>query len=210
MSDTSLTRFQIEVAQLFFTLPESQGFLLAGGAALAAHQLTQRPTQDLDLFAGPQTTVTEVVESLSQAVTRQKWTCEVLRAGDTFTRMRVSKGNDNVYLDFAIDSPPIRPPVVSFLGPVFDPLELAARKLLALFDRAAARDFVDVFLLAQHFDRDIMLGLACDLDPGFNKGVFAEMLGSMKRYADHDLPIDADLLDEMKMFYTSWIAELKA
>lgn len=47
----SLTPFQIAVAELFFSLPESDGFLLAGGAALAAQRLTTRPTQDLDLFA---------------------------------------------------------------------------------------------------------------------------------------------------------------
>lgn len=45
-----LTPFQIAVAELFFSLPESDGFLLAGGAALVAQNLTTRPTQDLDLF----------------------------------------------------------------------------------------------------------------------------------------------------------------
>lgn len=49
-SVTGLTAFQIAVAQLFFSLPESDGFLLAGGAALAAQALTARPTRDLDLF----------------------------------------------------------------------------------------------------------------------------------------------------------------
>lgn len=38
------------MATLFFSLPASDGFLLAGGAALAAQQLTTRPTHDQDLF----------------------------------------------------------------------------------------------------------------------------------------------------------------
>jgi hypothetical protein len=37
-----LTAFQLEVARLFFGLPESEGFLLAGGAALLAQHLTTR------------------------------------------------------------------------------------------------------------------------------------------------------------------------
>ena len=45
-----LTAFQIELTRTFFTLPASQRFLLAGGAALLAQHLTVRPTQDLDLF----------------------------------------------------------------------------------------------------------------------------------------------------------------
>ncbi|MET9267921.1 nucleotidyl transferase AbiEii/AbiGii toxin family protein [Amycolatopsis sp. NPDC004079] len=48
-----LTAFQVAVARLFFELAQSDGFLLAGGAALLAQQLTTRPTQDLDFFASP-------------------------------------------------------------------------------------------------------------------------------------------------------------
>jgi hypothetical protein len=48
-----LTDFQIDVAQLFFSLPASGGFLLAGGGALLAQGLTARPTQDLDFFTRP-------------------------------------------------------------------------------------------------------------------------------------------------------------
>jgi hypothetical protein len=49
----ALTSFQVEVAQLFFSLSASKGFLLAGGAALTAQHLTTRPTRDLDFFTGP-------------------------------------------------------------------------------------------------------------------------------------------------------------
>ena len=48
--EPDLSAFQLEVAQLFFTLPASQGFLLTGGAALLAQHLTARPTEDLDFF----------------------------------------------------------------------------------------------------------------------------------------------------------------
>jgi hypothetical protein len=49
---TGLTEFQTTVAQLFFGLPASNGFLLAGGSALLASGLTTRPTHDLDFFGG--------------------------------------------------------------------------------------------------------------------------------------------------------------
>ena len=39
-SGPGLAAFQAEVARLFFGLPESRGFLLAGGAALLAQHLT--------------------------------------------------------------------------------------------------------------------------------------------------------------------------
>lgn len=49
-----LSQFQLEVAKLFFSLPASKGFLLAGGAALIAQHLSLRPTRDLDFFTGRQ------------------------------------------------------------------------------------------------------------------------------------------------------------
>ena len=48
-----LPPFQLEVARMFFALPASRGFLLAGGAALLAQHLTARPTEDLDFFTAP-------------------------------------------------------------------------------------------------------------------------------------------------------------
>ena len=37
-----LPPFQLEVARMFFALPASRGFLLAGGAALLAHRADAR------------------------------------------------------------------------------------------------------------------------------------------------------------------------
>ena len=41
--DNAPTAFQIEVAQVFFSVPEAESFLLAGGAALLAQGLTRAP-----------------------------------------------------------------------------------------------------------------------------------------------------------------------
>lgn len=46
-----LTAFQVEVSRLFFSLPASRDFLLAGGAALLAQHLTARPTLAHDTHA---------------------------------------------------------------------------------------------------------------------------------------------------------------
>jgi hypothetical protein len=45
-SQPDLSAFQLAVAQLFFTLPASKGFLLAGGGALLAQHLTSRRTEE--------------------------------------------------------------------------------------------------------------------------------------------------------------------
>lgn len=50
MADDPRTELQREILAFFFALPQSAGYLLAGGAALIATGLSTRPTDDLDLF----------------------------------------------------------------------------------------------------------------------------------------------------------------
>ena len=78
--EVALTAFQIEVSRLFFGLPASEGFLLAGGAALAAQQLTTRPTQDLDMFAGPgHGGVSNARDAFEAAASARGWTVHRIR-----------------------------------------------------------------------------------------------------------------------------------
>jgi hypothetical protein len=60
---------------------------------------------------------------------------------------------DNLLVDLALDSPPQQPATASLIGPTFAPEELAGRKVVALFDRAEARDFADVLELSGHFTK---------------------------------------------------------
>src|SRR6266567_7864862 len=170
---TALSAFQIEVAQIFFGLPASEGFLLAGGAALVAQALTARPTHDLDFFAGPgRGDVAAACSEFEAAAVERGWQVQRLQDGPTFCRLVVT-ADDPLMVDLAIDTPPTRPPTVSFVGPTFDVEELAGRKTLALFDRAAARDFVDVYELVRRYGKMLLLERAAEVDLGFDHNVFA-------------------------------------
>jgi hypothetical protein len=69
-----------EVAQLFFSLPASDGFLLAGGGALLAQGLTARPTQDLDFFTRPGAgDVRRARDEFTSAAGDRGWTVERVR-----------------------------------------------------------------------------------------------------------------------------------
>jgi hypothetical protein len=102
---SALTAFQISVASLFFSLPASEGFLLAGGAALAAQNLTSRPTHDLDLFtrAGA-SSVPEARDAFEAAARDCGWIVERIRNTETFCRL-VVHGDDDLLVDIALDSP---------------------------------------------------------------------------------------------------------
>src|SRR5437588_4060102 len=165
-----LSAFQQEVASVFFELAASEGFLLAGGAALVANQLTTRPTQDLDFFRST-STVTAARDELEQAAAERGWPARRIRDEATFVRLLI-EGPETVLVDLCLDSPPIRPPVETPLGPTFAPDELAARTVIAVFDRAEARDFADLFSLLTRFPKDVILLLANEIDHGFDLGTF--------------------------------------
>ena len=88
---------------------------------------------------------------------------------------------------------------------------LAGHKLLALFDRAAARDFADVYVLARRFGKDVLLARAAQVDAGLDTKVLADMLGTLDRFTDDEIPLpDRPLVAELRAFYASWRSELNA
>jgi hypothetical protein len=208
---SGLSVFQLEVAQLFFSLPASRGFLLAGGAALLAQHLTSRPTDDLDFFTAPERGhVPSARDELEAAVRQRGWSVERIQDSNTFCRLIIRSDTAEMLADLAVDAPPDHPGSVTIAGPTFDPEELAGRKLLALFDRAAARDFVDVYLLAQRFPKDLLLARAAEIDAGFDTQVLADMIATLARFTDADIPLPGEPVSALRAFYEDWHSELTA
>jgi hypothetical protein len=81
--------------------------------------------------------------------------------------------------------------------------------VVALFDRAEARDFADVFALAQRFPKDLLIRRAAEVDAGFDHLVLATMLGSLSRFRDDEIPIDTDRADQLRAFFEQWQEELR-
>lgn len=154
-STPNLTDFQLEIARLFFSLPASKGFLLAG----------EPPCSRSTSRRGPRKTS---ISSLLQS-----------------------------------------PPSLTAAGPTLDPEELAGHKLLALYDRAAARDFVDVYLLAQRFGQDVLLARAAQMDMGLYTKVLADMIATLGRFTDDEIPVPGGLpVSQVRAFYATWRSEL--
>lgn len=207
---TQLTGLQIEVAHIFFEVEASKGYLVPGGAALLAADLIARPTEDLDFFASaPVTSVTEAKEEFVQALQNRGYEVTVLQDALTFCRMVVGVDGAEVLVDLAIDSPPSSAPTMTLLGPTLAPEELAARKLLALFGRAEARDFADVYVLVHRFGKQALLEQAAALDAGFDTGVLAQMMHTIGRFADDEIPLPLSELPKAKEFFRAWAEELR-
>jgi predicted nucleotidyltransferase component of viral defense system len=111
----------------------------------------------------------------------------------------------------AVNAPPDSSPSVTPAGPTLAPEELAGHKLLALFDRAAARDFADVYVLARRFGKETLLARAARINAGFDQRVLAEMLTTLDRFTDAEIPVSGDTMPaDLRAFYTTWQSELTA
>lgn len=194
---------------MFFGLPESEGFLLAGGAALVAQRLTNRPTRDLDLFSAPGTAlVTAARDAIEVAATRRGWKVERVSDAETFCRLQITGLGEIQTVDLAIDVAPTQATILTGLGPSFAPEELAGRKTLALFDRAEARDFTDVHRLAQLFGRETLLARAAEVDNGFDPYVLASMMRTLDRFTDDEIPVDGIDVSALRNYFRDWAREL--
>ncbi len=64
----SLDPLHEQIARIAFALPEAGQVALAGGGAMLAHDLVDRPTQDVDLFTPDPSEVTRLVDALVVAL----------------------------------------------------------------------------------------------------------------------------------------------
>jgi hypothetical protein len=127
-----------------------------------------------------------------------------------FVRLLITGSRESLIVDLGRDSPGEEPVDATDLGPTLSLRDLAARKTLALFGRAEARDFAGVYDLARRFGRDQLLDWAADDDPGFDNQIVADMLASIERLSDEDLPVQARGASELRAYFRDWAAELAA
>jgi hypothetical protein len=205
-----LTALQVKAARLFFSLPESAGFAVAGGAALIARGLIQRPTRDIDLFLldAASSSVTAAAASFETAMSSHGWSHRRVIDQLEFVRFLISDDAEALIIDLGRDSPADEPGSNTELGHTLGSHDLAARKTLALFGRAEPRDFADVYDLAKRYGRDALLEWAAASDSGFDQQVFAEMLATLNRLTDEDLPVDARQAPLLRTFFRQWASEL--
>jgi hypothetical protein len=116
------------------------------------------------------------------------------RSSHGFARLTAVDGGD-VTVELAADAR-IRPVDSGPLGPVLSLEELGADKLLALFDRAQARDFVDVTALVERFGLERLCELASEKDSGFSRSVLVDMLRGFRRFAPKEFGLSKDAYED--------------
>jgi hypothetical protein len=202
-----LTRVQRKVAKLILATAGRSGFVLAGGAALVASRLSDRPTRDIDAFTSSPIDVRTEARRVVDALVTEGYEVVTTRETRSLVSMTVVTGvsrRSRIEVDLARDAISW-PTVTTSLGPTLSPRELAANKVLALFGRVQTRDLADVRSLARRLDLDSMLVDAATKDTGFDRGVLAEMVRLVTTRPDAEWPVGADVADLRR--FGDWLAD---
>jgi len=59
-------------------------------------------------------------------------------------------------------------------------------------------------LLAQRFGKRELLAQAQAVDAGLEEGFLADMIGSLRRFTDEEVPIDVDTVRDVRDFFALW------
>ena len=154
------------------------GFALAGSGAIREHGMTQRPTNDIDLFTVMQasTRFPHAVDSLIEHLTANNYDVTVERVSPSFAQLSVTPPHGApLSVDLAIDwraHTPVR------VGPVLDIEDAVGNKLSALYSRSYPRDYLDVDAIRATgtISDSRLIELLQERDAGFDVGFFTECL----------------------------------
>lgn len=184
-----------EVAAVCLRAAAGHGFALAGGNALIAHGIIDRPTDDVDLFSDQEAGVAAagqaVEDALREAGFRAERRDKTGSLGDIFDGMGeglaewiiTAPGGQQTMLQMAYFDRS-HGPVTMDVGPVLDLEDLAGSKVCALASRVEPRDYVDTAAALKRYTADELISFARRLDPGLEDRDFADAGRQLDRMPD--------------------------
>jgi hypothetical protein len=183
------------VATIALRAANRYGFALGGGNALIAHGLTDRPTQDVDLFTNEEDGVEAAADSVQNALQSAGFATE--REAATAELADAYEGMADGLAEWTVTAPDgqrtmlqmayfdrTAQPVTMDFGPVLDLEDVVGGKVCALASRAEPRDYIDTAAALAHYTVDQVITFARRLDPGLEERDFADAGRRLDRWGD--------------------------
>ncbi|OZV77900.1 hypothetical protein CA850_21130 [Micromonospora echinospora] len=190
------------------------GFALAGGYAVQAAGLLERPSEDVDLFTAwdRREEFPDAVTAVVHAYRDDGLRVDIERQYDTFARLAVTDGLRVSKVELGVDWR-AKEPILMAIGPVLHPDDAVANKMSALYGRAFARNFVDIdaTLRSGRYTREVLLSLVQRADRRFDRRVFADALGQADVLDPDDFAqygVTDQALDDLHRRFAAWRREL--
>ena len=213
MSDLAEQRAITEIA---LAAVADRGFVLAGAGAIREHGLIDRPTEDVDLF----TVVVDAdvlassARSVVEALRGAGYAAELSMSAQLFARISVAGARTVVTVDMGVDWRR-DPPAELEVGPVLSRADAIANKVLAVYGRMEARDYLDLDAIRRSgvMSDAELLESARERDPGFDVDVFAGLLARVETLSPLEVAaygVTGEALADVSKRLASWARELGA
>lgn len=180
------------LAEISLSAVERFGFVLAGGYAISAHGIGDRPSMDVDLFTvvADASQFTRAMDALEEALGAAGLEVTRTRVRPLFADLEVRDHRTGEVSDLQLGMnyrgfPPHR---VEF-GPVLDVRDAVAGKMSALWSRGEARDFIDIdaVLGSGRFTPEQVLELAdAQESTPMDRRLLASQMRAAARWAAHE------------------------
>ncbi len=207
----------LRLAEIGLRVAARYGFALAGGYAVQAHGILDRPSEDIDLFTAweRRDEFASAVDAVVNGYRDGGYTVEITQQFDTFARLAVTDPAlaDHAYKVELAANWRALPPVMMDIGPVLHADDVVAGKMSALYTRAEPRDFLDIdaALTSGRYTRDRLCELAEQADSGFDRRILADLFGMLERYPDRRFAAygaDSTQITAMRKRFRQWREQL--
>lgn len=189
-----------QVAEIILSAASGRLVALGGGNALLAHEVTDRPTQDIDVFFGKPDELATAAPAIEAALAAAGYGVKPIDRADGLTDVWEEAGEG--LAEWEVTTPDgehvvqvqaghfdvlAKPVSVTGIGPVLALDDIAGHKACAMAARAASRDFVDIAALQEYratYRWAKLIALAQERDPGLELADFADAVRHLDRMAD--------------------------
>ncbi len=200
-------QLQDNFLSLFFTFPFARDFYLTGGTALARFYFHHRESVDLDLFTNKEDIdFNEVNISLVKVLQELKLTVDKQVSTPTFIQYIThdTKG-EALKVDVVKDIPVHFGAIKKVRSIQIDSLvNIGSNKILAIFGRIDAKDFIDLYWLVHvgKLDFDDLFSLAKQKDLGLTEFFLATSLHRVNDIAQLPTLLKPMKIPAMKAYFT--------
>ena len=206
-----MDNFHQRLAQIAFDAGEDLGLVLAGGYAIAMHELTSRPSHDVDFATASSLPLPQIVAQLADAYRAEGLTVAVIEVTRRMARMDVHAGTRMCEVDLLKEA--IGPPARFKMGPVLAIDDAIGLKMRALHDRALHRDFIDVHAAARSgYTPSDLECFGRRHAPHFVLSDLADRLASIDDRDDRtftDYGLDDQQIRDLRAWATGWEGDIR-
>lgn len=191
---------------------QEYGLFLAGGYAIKAHGLVERPSKDLDFATANALPLAEITAGVAEAYRAQGFHVINFDGNETYQRLRITDPvtAETCELDLMKATLQVSPAVIEPCPVVgFD--DAIGLKMGALFGRGVARDLIDIASLAEQYSFERLEWLAKSHHHDFSLQKLADRL---ERYEVSDettflaYGLDEEDIRRIRRFACEWAQDI--